>query len=790
MEIELDRSNGVQPDECHFCKEVVCEERLGHAEDPQELFHAPCAKCAVSDTGPDASFCLACRHLRLPHLICCLRLAVNDPVYVPLGTLGQLRDKRCQFCQFLVRTLSTFAHHTLRNDQLDAYSVVLWAFEASLKVGLEDGDGEALVDTSLPAWIQTYSLQGERELATVGVNHNGTPFDRLPVMTEYVDWEQVRLWIQEDLSRTASKADDPSEPIPGLKVIDVHQDRVVKATADCAYLALSYVFGTANTVDVPASGLFNRQALPLTIRDAIIACEAIGMRYLWIDQLCIQQSDAIDKLQQINLMDRIYQGAVCTLVAVAADDGHYGLPGVTKPRTWAYPTCQIGNAVLSGLTTSPSWCIRYSKWYTRGWTLQEALFSSRFLAFADHGVHYGRRYPDDFDFSSEHYSDLSNEDSVVVPALGDFWTTLDDYTGRDLSFPSDILRAFTGVLRSIHGDNTYYGLPSSAIDRAVLWTLTNKQQKPHRPRPGYPSWSWTSHNGPTTHIHPVAALSIWAIPRPGSPPTICQPARGTKWDENRKGQPIYIMAPIVIAWLTGCIRSPFPGPPSTPTPPTITASSLDALSARWPTHDAYWQDAFGQAATNIDTLFTPQVQKTASSHPGRILIHAQTPSTPSSFTIQRPPHRRHNHNHPDNLFHIRSSHTGTFAGTIHIPTYNADPSILSHGELQFLALSIGKIDDDAYAIAREENYPGDVGLFSGGDVLKAHLGSSDSMGVSRLAELQAALPINVMLVVRSESESERDSESGVNLVRRLGVGYIFLREWVQAGVVERGFVLE
>ncbi|PLB40514.1 HET domain-containing protein [Aspergillus candidus] len=779
MDTVSDRSDGDQIGECSFCKEVVCEERLGHSEDPQKLFHTTCAKCSLSDTGPDASFCSACRHLRLPHLIGCLRLAIVDPVYVPLGTLGQLRDKRCQFCQFLARTLSTFAHHALRNDALDAYSVVLWAFEASLKVGLEDGDGEALVDTSLPVWIQTCNPQGEPELASVGFDQSGAPFDRLPVMTEYVDWKQVRLWIREDLSRTASETDDPSRPISGLKIIDVHQDRVVKATADCAYLALSYVFGTANTVDVPASGFFNRQALPLTIRDAIVACEAIGMRYLWIDQLCIQQSDAVDKLQQINQMDRIYQGAVCTLVAVAADNGHYGLPGVTKPRSWTYPTCQIGNAVVSGLTPSPSWCIRYSKWYTRGWTLQEALFSNRFLAFADHGVHYGRRYPDDFDFSSEHCSDLSNEDSVVIPALGDFWTTLDDYTGRDLSFPSDILRAFTGVLRSIHGDNTYHGLPPSEIDRAVLWTLTSRQQKPHRHRPGYPSWSWTSHNGPTAHPYPVAALSIWAIPRPGSSPTICQPARGTKFDENEKGIPIYMIAPIMVAWLTGCIRAPFPG--SSSSPPTISAASLDTLAKRWPTHDAYWQDAFGN--TTIDNLFTPQDQTTASSHPGRILIHAQTPSsTPSPFTINRPQHAI---KHRPNLFHIRSSLTGTFAGTIHIPTYNADPSILSRAE--FIALSIDKINDEDYAIAREENYPGDVGLFSGGNVLES---DPVSRGPPPLADMQAALPINVMLVVRSEREGESESMRGANLVRRLGVGYIFLREWAQAGPVGRGFVLE
>lgn len=41
-----------------------------------------------------------------------------------------------------------------------------------------------------------------------------------------------------------------------------------------------------------------------------------------------------DELQdQINQMDRIYQYATCTLVAVEGHDSNHGLPGATLPRS-------------------------------------------------------------------------------------------------------------------------------------------------------------------------------------------------------------------------------------------------------------------------------------------------------------------------------------------------------------------------------------------------------------------------------------------------------------------------
>ncbi|KAF2735844.1 heterokaryon incompatibility, partial [Polyplosphaeria fusca] len=66
-------------------------------------------------------------------------------------------------------------------------------------------------------------------------------------------------------------------------------------------------------------------SLPKTIEDAIIVCKRVGARYIWIDSLCIDQSNVADKLNQVKLMDRIYQGAAATIVVLDSVNAHSGI---------------------------------------------------------------------------------------------------------------------------------------------------------------------------------------------------------------------------------------------------------------------------------------------------------------------------------------------------------------------------------------------------------------------------------------------------------------------------------
>ncbi len=109
-----------------------------------------------------------------------------------------------------------------------------------------------------------------------------------------------------------------------LRVIDVENRCIIDAPSKCQFVALSYVWGSANQLKLEeknharlrsAGGLSDDLAdIPKTIKDAMYLCEKLGERYLWVDALCIKQDDNDDKLDQIRSMDHIFSCAVLTIV--------------------------------------------------------------------------------------------------------------------------------------------------------------------------------------------------------------------------------------------------------------------------------------------------------------------------------------------------------------------------------------------------------------------------------------------------------------------------------------------
>jgi hypothetical protein len=64
--------------------------------------------------------------------------------------------------------------------------------------------------------------------------------------------------------------------------------------------------------------------LPKTFQDAIKITRRLGIRYLWIDCLCIVQDDAADWEAEAANMAAIYQNAYVTIAAAASTDSYYG----------------------------------------------------------------------------------------------------------------------------------------------------------------------------------------------------------------------------------------------------------------------------------------------------------------------------------------------------------------------------------------------------------------------------------------------------------------------------------
>lgn len=123
--------------------------------------------------------------------------------------------------------------------------------------------------------------------------------------------------------------------------------------------------------------LFN--TLPKTIQDAVKVTLGVGLRYLWVDAICIVQDDTEDKLDQISKMHLVYGGAFFTIAAANAPTSY---DGFLQPREQYRPTRLAARAddnVFTYVLLSSGYSgFRSSDHlFLRGWTFQETHLSSR-----------------------------------------------------------------------------------------------------------------------------------------------------------------------------------------------------------------------------------------------------------------------------------------------------------------------------------------------------------------------------------------------------------------------------
>ncbi len=160
------------------------------------------------------------------------------------------------------------------------------------------------------------------------------------------------------------------------------------------FAALSYCWGgetdftlTSRTEQSLRAGRPIAQ-FPATLRDAILITRALGIRYIWIDALCIFQDSDQDWAQEASRMRAVYQGAVVTLAAACASNTHEGIlrqrQDSTSPRCWLdWRSDDATTARVFLRSGSELWDENFRKSIlnTRGWTLQETLLAPRTLWF-------------------------------------------------------------------------------------------------------------------------------------------------------------------------------------------------------------------------------------------------------------------------------------------------------------------------------------------------------------------------------------------------------------------------
>jgi hypothetical protein len=298
------------------------------------------------------------------------------------------------------------------------------------------------------------------------------------------------------------------------------------------YVALSYCWGppVLPAFTTSASTFEDRKrkipmaALPMTIRDAATLTRQLGIRYLWVDAICILQGSdkeaREDWERECSRMKDVYGGAYLTISAAAGPSAHSGI--FSKRVASSPPHVKLEIELPDSPGSHGHIFIGFKQeyedslsqpLYTRGWTLQERILSPRVL------VCNSDQFAWECQSSRLTESGMSMKKAGVVrltkqifqspSALSDFWhNTVRDFAARALTVPADKLPAMSGLASALHhvtGDEYLAGLWRSTFYADLLWMRGDPIRKDAlgRSRPSTfraPSWSWASLDGDVRYI--------------------------------------------------------------------------------------------------------------------------------------------------------------------------------------------------------------------------------------------------------------------------------------------------
>lgn len=236
------------------------------------------------------------------------------------------------------------------------------------------------------------SLEGYRADAAIRL---GLP--ALPATGSHMHFKLLREWIRAcDVTHKCHTRVDKFLP---TRVLDVGHTQNPESIRLCSvgqcqgirtldtYIALSHRWGdpeqhrqfrTTRSNISSFQESIDYDQLPRTFQDAILVTRKLGIRYLWIDSLCIIQDDADDWEKESKRMEGVFSAAYCTIAATCASGSADGFlknrPArdyVTK-RTNQHPDIYICPAIDNFQVD-----VEDSELNQRGWVLQERVLSRR-----------------------------------------------------------------------------------------------------------------------------------------------------------------------------------------------------------------------------------------------------------------------------------------------------------------------------------------------------------------------------------------------------------------------------
>ncbi|PQE22447.1 hypothetical protein CJF31_00001340 [Rutstroemia sp. NJR-2017a BVV2] len=406
-------------------------------------------------------------------------------------------------------------------------SLTVWrlASRNDIDVGVDENSTKCLIVVLSPPDMQ-YSVKGTDALCFVqdGETTMGRSLGARIVNRNGYSMDVLKGWLErcEKLHPVTCRR-HWEEDLRSIFLVNVHTRQVVRyPLSKCDYVALSYVWGQVEQPAVKTGTVLGE--LPQTIEDAITLVKALSMQYLWVDSLCIDQSNESYKKAQIALMCSIYEGAYATIAAVSGRSANSGLPSVSRNiEKFEQVSCTINGKSLASLMPPLGFLMPNGTWERRAWTFQEALLSARCFYFTEHQVYFECNAMTCCESLSESTSLVHNllwnkafiESGIPVGKYGkgilrspfrgpsrkairfqEYGHLLTLYSYRQMTNDSDGINAFSGIAQAMTQDwypkGFHWGLPIEDFNYGLVWA---SRSEPRR-RAGFPSWSWGAWDTP------------------------------------------------------------------------------------------------------------------------------------------------------------------------------------------------------------------------------------------------------------------------------------------------------
>ncbi|KAI0392353.1 HET-domain-containing protein [Xylariaceae sp. FL0594] len=325
-----------------------------------------------------------------------------------------------------------------------------------------------------------------------------------------------------------------------VRLVETKDAGLAKLGDRLRYIAVSHPWGDKNEhhhYSTRSSNIIQHRngidvgVLPATFRDAIQVTQELGIRYVWIDALCIIQDEVKDFNNEAQHMETVFSSAYCVIAATRAKGMSSGFLS-TRPsrkvvkmqrrKEEAFYICEaiddFQRDVIEGMLNQ------------RGWVLQERALARRTIYFADNQTYWecGRgvrcetltkMYNNQAAFLGDARFPKVATESPKGGRIRLYELLFKQYSRLQFSNAYDRPLAIAGLeqrLWTAFKTTGGYGIIDRFFGLSLLW-LRDPEETPRMvpiqfsesPRRSVPSWSWMAYEGAITYMDPPFGGVDW-----------------------------------------------------------------------------------------------------------------------------------------------------------------------------------------------------------------------------------------------------------------------------------------